>query len=79
MYSLKSFQKMVQNLNPLKLWMFVLARGFMGFGVGVMAMQYFPHLFAYTGLPMVVVGFVLLGLSLKGSTQKSPPANKDNP
>jgi hypothetical protein len=66
---------MVQNLSPLKLWIFILARGFMGFGLGAMAMQYFPRLFAYTGIPMLAIGFILFGLALKGSNQKSPSSN----
>jgi len=55
--------------------MYILARGFMGFGVGVMAMQYYPRLFACSGLFMFVIGLILFSLAVIGLKRKSPPAN----
>jgi hypothetical protein len=75
MYSLKSYQKQVENLSPAKLWMFIFARGFLGFGIGAMAMQYFPRFFTDSGLPMFVIGLILFGLAVKGSKQKARPSN----
>lgn len=75
MSPLKWNHRKVQSLTPWELWMYILARGFMGFGVGVMAMQYYPRLFACSGLFMFVIGLILFSLAVIGLKRKSPPAN----
>lgn len=51
---LKWNQKKVQNLTPWQIWMFILARVFMSFGVGVIAMKYWPNMIAWSGFPAIL-------------------------
>lgn len=68
-------QKKVQNLTPLEIWMFILGRGFMSFGVGVVAMQYWPGKVSWLGLPTITLGSILFILAAKGLVRKSPDLN----
>ena len=72
---LKWNQRKVQNLTPLEIWMFILARVFIGFGMGVLAMQYFPGVAARLAIPAIVIGFLLFILAARGLIRKFAPAN----
>jgi hypothetical protein len=72
---LKWNQKKVQNLTPMEIWMFVAGRVLFSFGVGVLAMRYYPDAVAWSGLPALLVGFVLLVFAAKGLIRKSPNSN----
>ena len=72
---LKWNQKKVQNLTPWEIWMFVAGRVFFSYGVGVLAMRYYPDAVAWSGLPTIVIGLVLLALAAKGLMRKSPDSN----
>ena len=69
---MKWYQKKFQSLTPFELLMFIASRIFISFGAGVLAMRYIPDMVAWSGLPALVVGFVLLVLAGKGSWKKSP-------
>ena len=45
----------------------------MSFGVGVVAMQYWPTKVAWSGIPAIVVGLALFVIAAKGLTRK--PSN----
>jgi hypothetical protein len=66
-------RKKVQNLSPLEIWIFILSRGLMSFGVGVVATQYWPSKVAWSGIPAIVVGLALFVFAAKGLTRK--PSN----
>jgi hypothetical protein len=68
-------QKKVQNLTPMEIWMFIAGRVFFSYGVGVLAMRYYPEAVAWSGLPALLVGFALLIFAAKGLMQKSPNSN----
>lgn len=55
--------------------MFVAGRVLFSYGIGVLAMQYYPNAVAWSGVPTLVIGFVLLGLAAKGLLRKSPDSN----
>jgi hypothetical protein len=65
----------VQNLSPWEIWLFIAGRVFIGFGVGVLVMQYFPQMARWLGVPTLVVGLVLLVLAFKGFSRHMPPSN----
>jgi peptidoglycan/LPS O-acetylase OafA/YrhL len=67
--------KKVQNLTPGEIWMFIVGRVFMSFGIGILVMQYFPQVASWLGIPALVIGFVLLVVAVKGFARKSPPSN----
>jgi hypothetical protein len=68
-------QRKVRNLMPLGIWMFILGRAFMNFGVGVLAMQYFPGAVERLGFPIIIIGLFVFILGANGLMRKSPPAN----
>ena len=63
-------QKKVQNLTPWEIWMFIAGRVFMSFGLGVLAMQFFPEIAIWLVLPTIVLGFILLIFASKGLFRK---------
>lgn len=68
-------QKKVQNLTPWEIWMFIAGRVFASFGIGVLAMTYFPQTVSWFGIPTLVLGLILLAIAAKGLARKSPPSN----
>jgi hypothetical protein len=63
-------QRKVQNLTPWEIWGFIAGRVFMSFGLGVLAMQYFPQVAGSLGIPTLVLGLVLLVFAAKGFRRK---------
>ena len=56
----------VQQLTPLELWLFIVGRVLAGFGLGILAMQYWPQVFAYIGSPAALAGVACIVVALKG-------------
>ena len=63
----------VQNLTPWEIWGFVAGRVFMSFGLGVLAMQYYPQIAGSLGIPTLIIGIALLIFAAKGLTRKDVP------
>jgi hypothetical protein len=59
-------KRKVQNLSPGEVWLFIVARVVVGFGLGVLAMRYFPATFGPLGIPAVVIGVILFAIAAKG-------------
>ena len=74
MDALKSNHQRVQNLNPLEIWAFIVGRVLVAFGLGVLAVKYFPAIASPLGMPSVVVGAVVLLFGAKGLARK-PASN----
>ena len=66
-------RRKVQNLTPWEIWGFIAGRVFMSFGLGVLAMQYYPELTKSFGIPALVLGIVLLIFAAKGFSRKETP------
>jgi hypothetical protein len=66
-------QRKVHNLTPWEIWGFIAGRVFMSFGLGVLAMQYFPQIAGSLGIPTLIIGFVLLIFAAKGLAPKDAP------
>jgi hypothetical protein len=67
--------KKVQNLTPWEIWMFIAGRVFMSFGIGVLAMRFYPQSVSWSGFSTFILGIVLLGMATKGLLRKSPPSD----
>jgi hypothetical protein len=67
---LKSNHRKVQNLTPWEIWGFIVGRVFVSFGLGVLAVQYWPQIVGSLGIPTVIIGFVLLLFAAKGLRRK---------
>jgi hypothetical protein len=64
-------KKKVQNLNPLEIWMFIVGRVFVGFGVGAWVMHLFPGLSFLLIFPPIILGALLLAFAAKGLFRSS--------
>jgi hypothetical protein len=62
----------VQNLTGLEIWLFIVGRVLVAFGVGILAMAYTPALASIAVWPALVVGVILLLLASRGMFRKSP-------
>ena len=59
-------QRKVRQLTPGELWLFIIGRVLVAFGLGVIAMQRLPALVAPLGWPVAIGGVVLLLIAAKG-------------
>jgi hypothetical protein len=66
-------QRKVRNLTPWEIWGFVAGRVLMSFGLGILAMQYFPQVTARLAAPTLIIGIALLLFAAKGFARKDVP------
>jgi hypothetical protein len=64
-------RRKVQNLTAWEIWGFIAGRVFMSFGLGILAMQYYPQIVASLSVPSLIAGIALLGFAARGLTQKN--------
>ncbi len=67
---LKWSHSKVKNLTAWEIWGFIAGRVLAGFGLGVLAMQYFPKITAPLGVPILAAGMILLIIAGKGLARK---------
>ncbi len=60
----------VQNLSGLEIWLFIIGRVLVGFGLGILAVIYLPGTFSKLGLPIVIIGLVILIIASRGLLRK---------
>lgn len=60
----------VRNLTGSEIWLFIIGRSLMAFGVGVMAMTYFPDAAAPLAWPTIVIGLLLFLAASRGLLRK---------
>ena len=63
---LESNRQRVQALSGGEIWMFIVARVLLGFGVGALAMIHFPAIAVYLVWPALGVGALLFVLASRG-------------
>jgi hypothetical protein len=56
----------VRNLTGAEIWLFILARLMIGFGLGVLACQYLPQIARPLAVPALVLGVILFLVATKG-------------
>jgi hypothetical protein len=59
-------KRMVQNLSPLEIGMFIVGRVLLGFGVGAWVMYLFPALALSLIFPPIILGILLSACAAKG-------------
>jgi len=65
----------VKNLTGTEIWLFIIARVLVGFGVGVIATQYYPRIAGAIGLPALIAGLLLFLVAARG--MRSPSLSSD--
>lgn len=68
---LESNRRRVQNLTGGQLWLFILARVLLAFGVGVLARTYYPGVVGPLAWPAIGVGIILFVLAARGLVRKT--------
>ena len=61
----------VKQLTPLEIWLFIAGRVLAGFGVGILAMRYWPQIFAHVGWPSALAGVACVVVALKGLRRRA--------
>ena len=61
----------VKNFTGTEIWLFIIARMLIGFGLGVLAVRYFPQVANPLGIPALIVGMILFVIAAKGFFQSS--------
>ena len=67
---LKSNAERVKRLTPLEIWLFIVGRVLIGFGFGVLAVQYFPQVARDLGVPAIGLGALLFIVAAIGLFRK---------
>jgi hypothetical protein len=63
----------VKNLTGAEIWLFIVGRVSVAFGLGVLAARCFPQIANPLGFPAVVVGLLLLAFAARGMFRHPGP------
>ena len=69
---LEANRNRVRNLSGIEIWLFIVGRVLAGFGLGILAMVYFPRIFVNLGAPIVIIGIITFLFASKGLVRKQP-------
>jgi hypothetical protein len=60
----------VKKLNGTEIWLFILARVLVGFGLGDLFAGYFPQLVFQVAIPAIAIGVIMFLIASKGFFRK---------
>ena len=69
---LESNRSRVQGLTGLEIWLFIIGRVLVAFGIGALAVAYYPWVASTLAWPAVVVGVVILLVGSRGLFRRPP-------
>jgi len=69
---LESNRSRVQGLTGLEIWFFIIGRVLVAFGIGALAMAYYPSLASTLAWPAVLAGVVILLVASRGLFRRRP-------
>ena len=69
---LESNRSRVKGLTGLEIWFFIIGRVLIAFGIGALAMAYYPSVASRLAWPAVLVGFVVLLVGSRGLFRRPP-------
>lgn len=56
----------VRNLTGLEIWLFIVGRVLLGFGLGILVTRHWPQIFTQVDIPAIVAGLLLMVIAAKG-------------
>jgi hypothetical protein len=56
----------VKNLTPGEIWLFIVARVLVAFGLGALAAKYFPAVTGAIAIPVIALGLMMFALAARG-------------
>ena len=69
---LESNRRHVQQLTGLEIWLFIISRVLVAFGIGALAMTYFPSVASTLAWPAIVVGALAFLVASRGLLRQPP-------
>jgi len=63
----------VKNLTGAEIWLFIVGRGLVAFGLGAILARYYPRIAEPLAGPAIVVGLLLFALAAKGMFRHPRP------
>jgi len=56
----------VKKLTSNEIWLFIIGRVLVAFGMGIVAMKYFPMLVEFLDIPVILIGALCLVIAARG-------------
>jgi hypothetical protein len=56
----------IKLLTPIEIWLFIIGRVLLAFGLGILGMKYLSQWVGYLDIPAIVLGLFALLVALKG-------------
>jgi hypothetical protein len=56
----------VRNLTGMEIWLMIIGRVLAGFGLGILAVRFFPQAASPLGIPALFLGLFLMATAAKG-------------
>ena len=56
----------VKNFTSNEIWLFIIGRVLVAFGMGIVAMKYFPRLAEFLDIPVILIGALCLVIAARG-------------
>jgi hypothetical protein len=69
---LESNKTRLQNLTGIEIWLFIIGRVLVAFGIGILAMLYFPSDASAIAWPAILIGIAILLVASRGLFRKRP-------
>lgn len=63
----------VKNLTGAEIWLFIVGRGLLVSGAGILLERYYPQIAEPLCVPAIVIGLVLFGFAAKGMFRRPIP------
>lgn len=63
----------VKNLTPAEIWLFIIGRVLIAFGLGALLTRYYPQIGFVASVPVIVIGVILFLVAAKG-LRRAPSA-----
>jgi hypothetical protein len=61
----------VKNLNGAEIWLFIVARVFVGFGAGALLARYYPQMVFPIAVPVMILGILFFIVAARGLNRKN--------
>jgi hypothetical protein len=70
-------RRRVQNLTGSEIWLFIISRVLLGFGLGALTVSHFPAIASAATWPPIIIGIVLFVVAARGLARRpeaGPPS-----
>ncbi len=61
----------IKLLTPIEIWLFIIGRVLVAFGLGILGMKYLSQWVGHLDIPAIVLGLIALLVALKGIKRRT--------